>query len=339
MNCHYCGGVSLVDAEGYLPCYFISPGIKVSGARRKIGKVLTDPDAPENLIREARFQGANLYFVPFYELSGRRVGTFSMKTRDERHPAKRKADTRVIMNDFLKSVPAVNIPEWGIDGVDFDHIRSKRQGLLHPFQRSKMEFFGRVFDPKISENAVIQQSMMTVETRDNDDKTHLAELRNKLIYYPLWRVRYTYKGRAYGSTLDGVTGGVLAARVPMAERSRIMWMLLTSALVSLCAAKLLRLLFLIVKEGQAEHILDSLFVTGFWLLPFFVILLGVAFSLIAFGWDQFRYSSEIAFKGSEKTVIKINRPAETGLDRMRDFFFRIGGQMLKQMTQTRRRRW
>jgi hypothetical protein len=340
VNCHYCGQTSLVDAEGYLPCYFIAPGIEASGAHRALGKILVNPEAPGQLIREARFQSANLYFIPFYELSGRRVGTFTMKMRDDRRATRRmKDDTRVIMNDFLNSSPGVNMPEWGLEGVDFDHIRSERQGLLHPFQRSKMALFGRVFDPKISEDKVIQQSMMRVDMRDSKDKTRLVELRNKLIYYPLWRVRYTYKGRAYGSTLDGVTGRVLAARIPMAERGRVIWMLLTSALVSLWAGKLLRLFFLILKEGQAEQMLEPLFVIGFWLLPFLVLLLGIAFMIIAFGWDQFRYSSELEFRGAKKTVIKINRPAKTGLDRMRDLFLRIGSQMLKQMVQTRKQGW
>lgn len=35
-----------------------------------------------------------------------------------------------------------------------------------------------------------------------------------LVYYPLWVVSYTYGGRAYQATIDGVTGEVLAGRAP-----------------------------------------------------------------------------------------------------------------------------
>jgi LSD1 subclass zinc finger protein len=341
VRCRYCGQASLVEAEGYLPQYFITPAVNQQGARSATGRILTEPQAPDNLIREARFLSANLYFVPFYEISGRRVGTFTMrKGYDSRQSGKDKYDTRVIMNDLTRTVPAARIPEWGMEDVDLESMRSGPQGQLHAFERKRIESFGRVFDPKVSEEAVLKETMMMAGTRDIRDETHLAELSSKLIYYPLWRARYTYKGRGYGVTLDGVTGKVLSGRVPLTEKGRIIWMLMTSALAGIFCAKLLRVLFLIAGEGKTlSQMIEPLVVMGFYLFPVIVIFLGVMLAVIAYGWDRFRYSSELEIRGSKRTVIRVNRPPSTGLDRMRDWLLRAGGAMLKNISRMQRRRW
>jgi len=35
-----------------------------------------------------------------------------------------------------------------------------------------------------------------------------------MVYYPIWVVRYRYKGRGYFLTVDGITGQALSGRAP-----------------------------------------------------------------------------------------------------------------------------
>lgn len=46
------------------------------------------------------------------------------------------------------------------------------------------------------------------------ENLHAVVKSTSMIYYPIWVVRYTYQGRMYLLTVDGVTGGVLSGRAP-----------------------------------------------------------------------------------------------------------------------------
>lgn len=330
VSCHYCGQSCLVRAEGQIPGYYIRPVIDPSGARHALAEILNEPATPAGLVKDTRLQSASLYFMPFYEFTGHRIGTFTTGSKDERYGGvKIKQDTRVIMSDFISSMPAVNIPEWGLNEVQFDHIRSERDGVLHPFERSKIERLGRVFDPEMSVEKALELNMMRVDLRDSSDNTKVSELKSKLIHYPVWRLRFSYKGRAFGASVDGVTGHILSARLPLAERGRIIWMLLTSGLVSLLAAKIIRLGILIAHSGNLDVIAKFILNTSIYLAPLYAIILAIVFTIVAFGWDQFRYSSELEIKGTKRQVFKINRPDKTVLDGIRDKFISLSEFLLK----------
>lgn len=357
VDCNYCGQASLVDVRDYQPSYFIAPRVREKDIRRATGRMLTDPSAPERLVREARYLSGSLYFVPFYEISGRRVGTFTTSTRkdrrvdkfsqigtnlyvqsiftdlratDEYYKTSPKVDTRVIMNDLQRTVPAIDIPGWGLDQVEIETVRSKSDGVLKPFQRDRMESFGRIFNPRVSEERVIEQTLRLAATLEAKDNTRPAELRNKLIYYPLWRVRYTYKGRAYGATLDGVTGRILAARLPLSEQGRIVWMLITSGMAAFFGAKLVQLFFYLSRGLKFEEAMGALVQIGIWFSPILVFLLALMFMVMAFGWDKFRYSSELEIRGNDRRTIMINRPAKTALDRISAFLMKASEAMFRQ---------
>ncbi|MDD4255291.1 MAG: hypothetical protein PHP59_07945, partial [Methanofollis sp.] len=45
-------------------------------------------------------------------------------------------------------------------------------------------------------------------------EVHFSDCENALLIYPFWILRYTYAGRTYFATVDGVTGDLVAGRAP-----------------------------------------------------------------------------------------------------------------------------
>ncbi len=345
VECKYCGSHSVVETPGHVPQYFIEPIMKLVDARRVAQSLLTDRSISENLVAEARFHSARLYMVPFYEMSGKRIGTFTQTkverevkpiaaynrnagyyedyspTPKSRAPAKKSVDTKVIIADVLRSGPAVAIPDWGLDQVNFDSIRNELNSALKPFKRSAMERYGQVFDPKVKADDFVKGNLSAAGMKMSKDKTKVAEARIKTVYYPLWRVKFRYKGRLYGITVDGVTGGVLAARAPARDSGRIMWMLLTVGLVTIWFSKAVKLVMGLSIPWQ--QFVELSIRIGFYAIPFLLVALAIVLTIAAFGWDQFRYDKEIVFRGEQRIIESINRPPHTILDKLRDGVMKI----------------
>jgi hypothetical protein len=152
-----------------------------------------------------------------------------------------------------------------------------------------------------------------------EDNTEMAEARVKKIFYPVWRVKYQHQGRLFGATLDGVTGKIMAARAPNDDRLRIFWILISTALVALVAGKAGRVvasLLFFSKSGGPGGGVSSIFFVEFSYLILVLLLIGVAVGalIIGFGWDKFRYQSEVVVRGSSVQVVSINRPDNTKFD-------------------------
>jgi hypothetical protein len=354
VKCNYCGIWAMVDFPDFIPEYFVRPRLKEVDARRKIQAFLRDDDMPEGLIQKARFHSARLYFIPFHEMQGRRLGTMTTTEYKDtgprkltRHvdsygpygetvtswsyehtpaPKQKTMDTRVVMADFTRLEPATLLDEWGLEESDISEIRSDPAGMLQPMDRRRMEKYGKLYDPTIKPEQMINQLERRAETAWLDDKTEFAEIRIKRIYYPVWRVRYRFQGRLYGVSVDGVTGRIMAARAPQDDRYRVYWMLGTSAIVAFLVGKISRSvlvkMFLALlgtsSAGQTQALAAYMVVLG-------VIGLLLAVMVMGFGWDQFRYPGEIVVLGDKRTVEKINRPDRTIFDTAREVLARIIG--------------
>jgi hypothetical protein len=348
VECRYCRTRSLVDAPEPTAEYFIRPAIKEISARRIVQALLKDKDLPPGLLKNTRFHSARLCFVPFYELTGRRLGTMKITEfkqqresssfvdqalkrdslglafapfeaqammKEIRLPPKKTVDTRVIMSDITRIEPAVNLAAWALEEAEFGEVRAQPSGVLLPMDRKKLERAGRVYDATLAPAQLLSQLTAKTGTAWLDDQTEIAEVRIKRIYYPVWRVRYRYQGRLYGVTLDGVTGKVMSARAPQDDRSRVRWLIGTTAPVAFGVGLILRAVIgaLVLLPGAGRQA-GMVIVTAPYLAALGSVGLLIALVLVGFGWEQFRYSGELVITGSKREVEKINRPERTFFD-------------------------
>jgi len=353
-KCRFCGTWSLVDAKDVVPEYYVKPLLGEVTARRTVQTLLRDKDMPDGLLSETRFHSAKLYFVPYHEMSGKRLGTMTtsqwkeertrysssfqglgnpygssvVSLREERAmtPRKKEVDTRVVMSDIGRIEPAVRLSEWGLEESDLETLRTEPAGRLRPMDRKLMERQGKVFDPTESSKDYFSMFDTKGFSAYNEDNTEIRETRVKRIYYPVWRIRYRYKGRLFGVTLDGVTGKVMHGRAPQDDKYRVLWMLGTSAIVSLIAGKIGRLLYIAIMDlggrmdaSTADGIGRIAAIGLTYGLPITLVMLAFALFIMGIGWEQFRYQGELVIQGSKRMVEKIGRPPKTWFEKANSY--------------------
>jgi hypothetical protein len=230
--CRYCGGQSLVLVPGGVPRYAIDVAIDAEKAGRIASARLQRPDVPQAVRTIARFDAVDLCFVPFYEATAVRLGTVFIRERvrppappDEaelpgpeldrwlQDPGEEREDTKVVAQDVTRVGAACELPELGADRIRLADLRRSGTPLaLAPFDPVALQGRGTVFAPTMPSERFLNETTWRLQSQH--DATRYAETRLKLVYYPVWHLRYSYRGRAYEVAVDGVTGALLRGTAP-----------------------------------------------------------------------------------------------------------------------------
>jgi DNA-directed RNA polymerase subunit RPC12/RpoP len=236
VTCQYCGGESLALIPGTVPRHVVAMGISREAALAAAQKVLARPGLPRALRESGRIQEVSLCYVPFYEFTGARLGTFLLKDGVQvapvpaeeggqgpdfqfwvQAPLMQKEDTRVIQQEVVRVGPACDTADLGVDAI---HLENMRRGpspvALEPYDVVTLQSRATVLAPTKPPARFIDDSQMRIKVQG--DRTGVMEQRLKLLYYPVWQARYRHVGRPYEIAVDGVTGRVLRARVPVEIR-------------------------------------------------------------------------------------------------------------------------
>ena len=330
IKCKFCGERSLLIVPEWMPSYYLKPKLDKAGARHAMVNLFKTPDVESGMLQTARFEGAELFFIPIYHLRARRVGTILINpqpvslTALEHQDAIRsgsmpyrqrsmreirqieramaaKPDTKVILSDVLRAMPAVRLHEWGAEYLDPAKALLDCGAESHSYNREVMDKLGTVLEPTVSAKERIDQIYRT-ELMSNDN-TEIVDQRLELAYYPVWRARWKYQNRTYQTSLDAITGQVLFARAPAKQKERVLWLLIVSAAVGLSVGKLLTVLKYFLITG----------VFGMW---FMLIFATAMLFFVAFGWNMFRYSTELVIFPDGVEIEWIGRPPETVFDKM-----------------------
>lgn len=231
--CRYCGGKHLVLVPGAVPRYLVSLGVSQDEARATAQAALQRPGVPQQLREHARFQDVLLCYVPFYECTAVRLGTFFMRERmkepgpvtEERpddaaiqqwldRPPVEKEDTKVVEQDAVMVGPACDLPELGVDRIPLAEFRrGATKVALEAFDPVAVQSRAVVFGPTKPPERFTEEATWRIRTRG--DKTTYAEQRVKVLLYPVWQARYRHRGRLYEIAVDGVTGALLRGHAPL----------------------------------------------------------------------------------------------------------------------------
>ena len=161
---------------------------------------------------------AFLVHLPFWAVWGRGVayafGQVQVGSRKNRRWEPREKKTAREMN---WNCPACEVGEFGVRQVALDGCP------LEPFAPDALHRSGMVFEPVGSEAAALETARRSFDEtirgevnmgRTAQVFTRLVRPRLGLVYYPLWVLRYHYRGRAFQVVVDGVTGQVLYGKAP-----------------------------------------------------------------------------------------------------------------------------
>jgi len=283
--CAYCATPLLVLGERGVRRFAVVPEIDSKKARATarewLGRGLSKDPA---LRREAQVGEAFLAFLPFYRVEadclGIALGT-EERTRVRGSGKNRRVERyevdveRRSERHFDVTYPAVNVAEWGLRRVDLTGAR------LVPFDADLLAREGMVFPPTGSEGEVLQTAVASFKVRADPSAglkrlrfRFLESLRERLsvIYYPLWVVRYRFRGRGYQALVDAEDGRLAYGKAPGND--------------------LYRAVLLVATEAAAAFIFTT--VLQYWPSGVGLALGGlVALGLIVWGWKRFRYGGVV----------------------------------------------
>ena len=232
--CRYCRSQNLVEVPGAVPRHVIQPAVDGAAADRVARGCLQRPNVAR-AARETRFESVALCYVPFYEATAVRLGTVFVRDRvkppaplDEteqsgpgldqwlQDPGQEREDTKVVEQDVLRIGAACELPELGVERIP---LAEQRRGgatvLLQPFDPVSIHRRAVVFAPTTPAERFLKETTWRVQSQN--DATRYVETRLKLLYYPVWHIRYRHRGRTYELAVDGVTGDLLHGTAPQAK--------------------------------------------------------------------------------------------------------------------------
>ncbi len=174
------------------------------------------------LRQEARHQEAFLAWFPFVRARLGAVGWVlgireKRRKRGNRWETVREPVEREVEREVDLTMAAADMAEFGVHRVDLSGDEVK------PLDEALLRGRGMVFRPNrsleeaakdLTENAVAE--IQRVNRLDRVTFSWLASVRRRvaLVYYPLWVVRYDFRGRTYQVLVDAEDGSLAYGKAP-----------------------------------------------------------------------------------------------------------------------------
>jgi len=253
--------------------------------------LLANKVLPRRLAKETTFEKPILYFVPYLWYTATRP-TLVTRTRTVIEDGDKDLDTRVNIDDFEAFRLAVEMPGWGLEGLDVGKVITGDDApLLEPFDGTALRRRGIVLTPRRSYDDLESWARFAFPNDASiDASTDSIAERRRVLYLPIWNVGYTCKGHHYEARIDGVVGELQSARGPEDDLWRIPIALFAVAAPCFILGKLVRASVAFLAAGMGPTLVNpGVILTGIVSLLFgrflFVALVCVAWSLLRFEAD------------------------------------------------------
>jgi DNA-directed RNA polymerase subunit RPC12/RpoP len=312
-RCTYCGVRLLVEGAPIVPEHWVEPRVDEDRARRALLEAMRGPEMPPHLIRQSRLHKAQLLFAPYNEVYARRLGTLTLveplgEFDEEALFTSRTtatSTTRVVMGDLHRVEPAAEMPGFGLEERGYAAQSHERALVRLPLDRRRAGALGSLVRPTRPVTRLLDELRLDNKAATVRDRTSFEEIRAQRVYYPIWRLKYRHAGRLWSTTFDGVTGELMAARMPVREERRVGWFLVSAMTIGFAVGK-----------TAAFVAMLSLATSGFG--AFAAVVFVAAAFLAAIGlaaYEQFRYPQELVVDGASREIVRVGGPKETLVDR------------------------
>ena len=237
LSCPRCGGmVAIPEGQAIVICTFCGQRSVVSGERGvrryQVPLRTTREQAVEAyqkflsgnlaIARDAKGRSelseALLVHLPFWTVWGRGVawGFGQVEVGSGDHKSYEPRERRAV-SDLSWNGVACDVGEFGVRRIALDGRP------LEPFQSEQLHRSGMVFEPVGSEADAQEQARQAFEQAFGEkvklDRTaqlftRVLSQRMGVVYYPVWVLRYLYRGRSFQVVVDGFDGQVLYGKAP-----------------------------------------------------------------------------------------------------------------------------
>ncbi|HNT24220.1 MAG TPA: hypothetical protein PKM21_07640 [Anaerolineales bacterium] len=296
VKCPYCDLRSLVRGERGMQRYQVPRRIERQQAIGALQKFLTGNYAIAlDAAKNSRLSEAFVAYLPFWANWSRVLSwVFGQKrVRSNKTTTYRPREVRVVQ-DMLWNNAACDVREFGVTTVPLS------TQPLEAFDPDLLHETGMVFEPvgstseaRSGAEADFQKRIHDAAKLDRIGQVFVRFLRQRmgLVYYPLWVMRYLYRGRSFQVAVDGYTGMVLYGKAPGNTLYRAAVLVGGMLLGAFMAIDLPAICFWL--GIQAGDDAEGIFVLGVGLLIAGFVLIGKAYT-------SFRYGEEYEFNQGKK---------------------------------------
>jgi DNA-directed RNA polymerase subunit RPC12/RpoP len=219
VQCPYCDMRSLVRGERGVRRYQVPCRVDRQTAASKLGQFLSSNLAIAfNARNSAQITEAFLAYIPFWTTWARVLGwVFGQERKGSGKHQRWVPRESKITEDMVWNGAACDVGEFGVHTVPLTNQP------LEPFNADQLHASGLVFEPVTSisdaQASAEQHFEGRVRTKSGVDRiaqvvTRYVNERFGVLYYPLWVLRYSFRGRAYQLVVDGFSGQVLYGKAP-----------------------------------------------------------------------------------------------------------------------------
>jgi hypothetical protein len=208
---------------------------------------------------------------------------------------------------------ACDVGEFGVDSLPL------KDQPLEPFAAEGLHAAGMVFEPagSLSEARNAGEKDFNERVRKMVDLDRVAQIfvrfarqRLNLVYYPLWVLRYLYRGRSFQVVVDGYSGQVLYGKAPGNTFYRAAVLVGGMALGALVGVDGSALALYLLGRSDGDGGEGVVFAA--------LALVGAGFTLMAAAYRKFRYGEQFEFRGYRKRSRHVQSRKEGRVYRARE---------------------
>ncbi len=252
IECASCGTAFLTALEdGFSRRYFPARVQRLQAVGHAARWLWEHPDAPSD-IRESAFVEADLLYVPIWEYRAHVVGWEFGHKIHTRAEIVHTGEGDVVVTELVDEPVEEGFlgerrfyqeaADLTVLGMGRPRITGREHTL--PYLVGELERGAVVLQSERDLGTVRERARESflcppTGTLGRESRLFLLKESAALIYYPLWSLRYRYRGRLYEMVVDARSGVIHAARAPADNSRRLAWFLASYAVLGVLLAAVL----------------------------------------------------------------------------------------------------
>jgi hypothetical protein len=323
LACPRCGGmVPVPEGQAIVQCPFCSLSSVVRGERGMLrAQVQQRIDRERAIQAMTRFLGSHMAIardaakqasleeafiahLPFWTNRARVLGwTFGEKQVGSGDNKRYEPREVRFSEDMIWTGAACDVGEFGVQRVEL------RGRAVEPFTPDLLHGTGLVFEPIGSSTdartSAEEEFTERVRKAANLDRigqvfVRLTSWQESLVYYPLWVLRYSYRGRSFQVVVDGFSGEVLYGKAPGSVFYRAAVLVAGTALGALVAVDASSAVWASAGSSSNDDALGAI------IFGFFLLAAGLGIQYAAY--RAFRYGEHYEFRQKVKGAARTSLP-------------------------------
>lgn len=311
--CPFCEMRSLVKGDNGIRRYQVPRAIDRTQALDAAKNFLSGKiQIARNAVSTSKIIEAFVAYLPFWARWSRVLGWIFGKEKVGSGDNQRYEPRELkIAEDMDWTGVALDVGEFGVEKISL-HNRS-----LEPFNAEELHRVGMVFEPVSSSTEAVDEAEANIKARvrkmadlDGVSQTFIRFVHKRLglVYYPLWVVRYLYKGRSFQIVIDGHSGEVLYGKAPGSTFFRSLALVGGMAVGAFVAIDVGSVIAYVSLFSGDEDGLGGLAIAGA------VFMTGIG--IMIWGYRSFRYGEHYEYHGHRKERRRIRTRKERGVRRI-----------------------